>query len=109
MCTLNLQNAPRLERNQSRVGIENIARLTGRNNWPVKRETPEEWRAIKSKTRRCRVFLAKERFTKSGNTKKKQLGFVRDAQGNLDFVWKKNSLHCAIPSLTLVSNTESGM
>ena len=50
--TLLLQNAPRLERNPSRVAIDNIARLTGRNHWPVKRETPEEWKAMKSKTKR---------------------------------------------------------
>ena len=37
VCTLLLQNAPRLEINSSRVAIDNIARLTGRNCWPVKR------------------------------------------------------------------------
>ena len=66
VCTLLLQNAPRLERNPSRVAIDNIARLTGRNHWPVKRETPEEWKAMKSKTKRCRVCLAKGRLTRSG-------------------------------------------
>ena len=60
-CTLLLQNAPRLERNPSRVAIDNIARLTGRNHWPVKREIPEEWKAMKkSNTKRCRVCLTKE-------------------------------------------------
>ena len=66
VCTLLLQNAPRLERNPSRVAIDNIARLTGRNHWPVKRETPEEWKAMNSKTKRCRVCLAKGRLTRSG-------------------------------------------
>ena len=47
VCTLLLQNAPRLERNPSRVAIDNNVRLTGRNHWPVKRETPEEWKAMK--------------------------------------------------------------
>ena len=44
VCTLFLQNAPTLEGNPSRVTIDNIARLTGRNHWPVKRQTPEELR-----------------------------------------------------------------
>ena len=39
--------------NPSRVAIDNTVRLTGRNHWPVKRETPEEWKAMKSKTKRC--------------------------------------------------------
>ena len=47
VCTLLLQNAPRLERNLSRVAIDNSARLTGRNHWPFKRETPEERKAMK--------------------------------------------------------------
>ena len=42
ICTLLLQNSLRLERNSSSVAIDNIARLTGRNHWPVKRETLEE-------------------------------------------------------------------
>ena len=36
VCPLLLQNAPRFERNPSRVAIDNIARYTGRNDWPVK-------------------------------------------------------------------------
>ena len=47
ICTSHLQNAPRLERNPSRVAMDNIARLTGRNHWPVKRETTKEWKAMK--------------------------------------------------------------
>ena len=53
------------KKNSSRVAIDNIARLTGRNHWLVKRETPEEWKAMKSKTKRCRVCLAKGRLTRS--------------------------------------------
>ena len=64
--TLLLQNAPRLERNPPRVAIDNIARLTGMHHWPVKRETPEEWKAMKSKTQRCRVCITKGRLTRSG-------------------------------------------
>ena len=45
MCTL-LQNAPRLERNLSEVA-DDIAKLTGRNHWPVRSETHEEWKAMK--------------------------------------------------------------
>ena len=68
VCTLLLQNAPRLEGNPSRVAIDSIARLTARNQWSVKRKTPEEWKAMKLKTKRCRVCLAKGRLTRSGNT-----------------------------------------
>ena len=49
VCTSHLQNAQRLERNPSRVAIDNIARPTGRNHWPVKKETPEEWKAKNQK------------------------------------------------------------
>ena len=62
--TIHFQIEPGLERNPSRVAIDNIARLTGRNHCPVKREIPEEWKDIKSKTKRCRVCLAKGRFTR---------------------------------------------
>ena len=42
-----LQNAPILGRISSSIDIYNIAILTGRNDWPVKRETPEEWKAMR--------------------------------------------------------------
>ena len=108
VCKLPLQNAPGLERNPSRVAIDNIARLTGRNHWPIKGETHEEWKAMKSKPIGCRVCLAKGRFTRSGKHIK-QFGFARDAQENQDFVWENNALKCTIPSLTLVSSTERGI
>ena len=66
VCILLLQNAPRLARNPSRVAIDDIARLTGSNHWPVKRETPEEGKAMKAKTKRFRVCLAKGRPMRSG-------------------------------------------
>ena len=66
VCTLLLQYVPRLERKSSRVAIDNTARLAGRNHWPVKRKTPEECKTMKSKTKRCRVCLAKGRLTRSG-------------------------------------------
>ena len=50
----------------------------------------------------------KGRFTQS-RKHTKQLGFARDAQGNLHFAWKENALNCTILSLTLVSNAERGM
>ena len=37
-------NAPRLERPMKRMAVDSIARLTGRNHWPTKRETPAEWK-----------------------------------------------------------------
>ena len=67
------QKAPRFKRNPSRVAIYNIARLTRSNHWPVKRETPEEWKAMKSTTKRCRVCLAKE-DSKEWKTHKNNLG-----------------------------------
>ena len=105
VCTLLLQNAPRLERNPSRVAIDNIARLTGRNHWPVKRVTPEEWKAMKSKTKKCRVCLAKGRLTRSWKHIK-TTWVCKDVQGNHNSGWKKNALNSTIPSLTLVSNTK---
>ena len=81
LCTLLLQNAPRLERKPSRVAINSIARLTGRNHWPVERETHEEWKVIKSKTKRCIVFLAKGRLTRSGKHIKNNLGLQGMSRG----------------------------
>ena len=75
-CTLLFQNALILERNPSSLAIDNIAGLTGRNHWPLKRETLQEWKAMKSKTKRCRVCIANGRFTRSGKHIK-QLGFAR--------------------------------
>ena len=40
VCTQLLLNAPRLERPLRRRGVDNIARLTGRNHWPAKRDAP---------------------------------------------------------------------
>ena len=33
------------------VALDNTARLADRNHWPVKRESPKEWKAMKSKTK----------------------------------------------------------
>ena len=51
VCIQLLLNVPRLERPLRRPAIDNIARLTGRNHWPARRETPAEWKAAKFKTR----------------------------------------------------------
>ena len=64
ICSLLLQKGPRLKQNPSVLAIYNIARLTGRNHWHAKRETLEELKVMKSKTKRCRVCLAKKRFTR---------------------------------------------
>ena len=74
VCTLFLQNAPRLERNPSRVAIDNIARLTGRNHWSVKRETPEEWKAMKSKNQKMQSVSGKRKTHKEWKTHKNNLG-----------------------------------
>ena len=66
VCTQMLLNAPRLERPVRRPAIDNIARLTGRNHWPGRRETPEEWKKSKSKTKNCRVCFAKGKKTPAG-------------------------------------------
>ena len=49
-----------------RPAIDNIAQLTGRNHWPGKRETPAEWKDVKSKVKMCRVCNAKGKKTKGG-------------------------------------------
>ena len=46
-----------------RPAVDNIARLTGRNHWPVGRETPAEWKGAKSKLKRC---MAKGKKTQGG-------------------------------------------
>ena len=106
--TLLLQNAPKLERNPSRVAIDHIARLTDRKHWPVKRETPEEWKAMKSKTKRCRVCLAKVRLTRSGEHVK-TTWVCKGCPGEEGICVQKNALNYTIPNLILVSNTERGI
>ena len=64
VCTHLLFNSPRLI--SRRPVIDNIARLTGRNHWPGKRETPEGWKDSKSKVKMCRVCNAKGRKTRRG-------------------------------------------
>ena len=64
VCTHLFCSAPRLE--LRRPAIDNIARLTGRNHWPGKRETPAEWKDVKSKVKMCRVCNAKGKKTKGG-------------------------------------------
>ena len=63
-CTHLLFNALRLE--SRRPAIDNIARLTGRNHWPGKRETSEGWMDSKSKVKMCRVCNTKGRKTRGG-------------------------------------------
>ena len=57
-------STPRLE--LRRPAIDNIARLTGRNHWPGKRETPAEWKDVNSEVKMCRVCNAKGKKTKGG-------------------------------------------
>ena len=54
-----LINASRLERLKKRTAVDSIARLTGRNHWPAKRETPAEWKAATSRVKNCRVCTAR--------------------------------------------------
>ena len=61
-----LINAPRLERPMKRTAVYSIARLTGRNHWPAKRETPAEWKDAKSRVKKCRVCTARGKKTKGG-------------------------------------------
>ena len=68
VCTLLLQNVPRLERNPSRVATHNIARLTGRNHWPVKRETPEEMERHEIKNQNMQSLSAKRKSQGVENT-----------------------------------------
>ena len=64
VCTHLLIKAPRLERPMKRTTVDSIARLTERNHWPVKRETPAEWKDIKSGVKKCRVCTASRKKTK---------------------------------------------
>ena len=65
-----LQYTSILERNPSSIAINNIARLTGRNHWPVKRETPEEWKAMKSKNQNMQSMTGKRKIYKGWKTHK---------------------------------------
>ena len=60
-----LSNSPRLERPLHGQQIDNIARLTGRNHWPARREAPDG-RQASSKVKKCRVCYAKGRRTQKG-------------------------------------------
>ena len=60
-----LANSPRLERPLKGKDVDNIARLTGRNHWPAKRNAPGHWQS-NFKTKRCRVCFAKGRRTEKG-------------------------------------------
>ena len=63
VCTHLFINAPRLERPKKRTAVDSIARLTWRNHWPAKRETPAEWKDAKSKVKKC---TARGKKTKGG-------------------------------------------
>ena len=63
-CTHLLINGPSLERPMKRTAIDSIARLTGRNHWPAKRETPAEWKDAKCRVKKCRVCTLEERILK---------------------------------------------
>ena len=88
ICTLLLQNATRLERNPCKVAIDNIARLTERNHWPIKRETPEERKAMKSKTKRCSLS-GKKKIHKEWKTHKNNMGFQGMPRGARIFCGKR--------------------
>ena len=60
-----LENSPRLDK--SLKSVDNIARLTGRNHWPARRDSPEDWNKSKSKLKKCRVCLARGRRTPKGD------------------------------------------
>ena len=77
LCTHLFINAPRLERPMKRTAVDIIARLTGRNHWPAKRETPAEWKDAKSRVKKCRVCTARGKKTKGGKEIKTKL----DLQG----------------------------
>ena len=83
-----LQNAPWLERDLSRVAIDNISRLTGMNRCLSNDKSPEEWKAHEIKTWKNSEFVWQRKDSQGVQTNKNN-GFARDAQGNLDFVWKK--------------------
>ena len=77
VCTHLLINAPRIERPMKRTTVHNVARLTGRNHWPDKTETPTEWKDAKSRVKKCRVHTARGKKTIKEEKKLKQPGFAR--------------------------------
>ena len=66
LCTHLLINAPRLERPMKGTAVNSRTRLTGRNHWPAKRETPAEWKDAKSRVKKCRVCTDRGKKTKGG-------------------------------------------
>ena len=71
VCTKLSLNAPRLERHLRRPAADNIARLTGKKQWPARQEPPPKWEGAKSKLKRCRVCTAKgKKDTRRGGNKK---------------------------------------
>ena len=76
-----------------------MVRLTGRNHWPAKRETPADWKGVKSIEKKYRVCTARGRKLKE-EKKLKQPGFARVVLVNQACVWTMNVLNFIIPSLT---------
>ena len=102
VCTHLLINAPRLERPMKRTVVDSIARLTGRNHWPAKRETPAEWKDAESRVKNAEFAQLEKRRLKE-EKKLKQPGLARVVLVNQTCVWTRNDLSFIIPNLTSVS------
>ena len=66
VCTQLIQHAPRFQ-GPIRPPLDNIARPTGRNHWPAKRESLPNWKKMSSRTKWCRVCYAKGKKMTGGS------------------------------------------
>ena len=102
------KSSPRLQGQRRRHW--NFVRLTSRNLWPANRRSPENWKAMKGRTKQCKVFTAKNRKQKKEvllrlpeytkhilvNQGSVFLTVLKNTTPNLTFLRNmKNVVHCA--------------
>ena len=63
------------------VAIDNIVRLTGRNHWPWKRETPEEMKSHEIKNQMMKSVPGKGKTDKEWKIHKNKLGLQGMTRG----------------------------
>ena len=96
VCNQLIQHAPRFQ-GPIRPPLDNIARLTGRNHWPAKRESLPNWKKMSSRTKWCRVCYAKGKKWQEESISS-LLGSAKDALVNQDFAFQ-NALNNTTPNL----------
>ena len=63
LCAYLVQNAPRLQ-GPRRQSVDNVAIVTERNHWQLKRDSPKNQKAMQSRTKWGRVYTTKGRKQK---------------------------------------------